>query len=166
MVPPALPRIEAQEDLAAGEQLRPLAQRMQAVERHPGAERKGPAVLLARREVGGEEEPLPREIRKEAADVLQLRDRDALEAEPRVREAGENAGAAVRLHGIEDAIHRREPADGRGGAVQALRVVDVERALLGGQGQQVLPPPAPPLSRGADLLRSLGRTRVRSEERG
>ncbi len=115
VVSAAVPGVEAQEELAAGEGLGPAQQRPEVVERHPHAAREGVVVLDARREVGGEEDPLGLEVGEELEEVRELARRDALEAEAGFVEDAQHAGVWVGLDRVEDAVERRQRGELRGG---------------------------------------------------
>ena len=144
VVPAAAPGVEAQEELAAGEGLRPALQRPEVVEGDPHAAREGVVVLGAWREVGGEEDALGHEVGEKAEHVGELARRDALEAEARGVEDPQHAGVRVGLDRVEDAVERRQRDELLGGPFQRAAVVDVHRRRLRGDGEQrfaLLPPP-------------------------
>ena len=78
--------------------------------------------------------------------MLQLRGGDALEAEARGGEAGEDVRMMVRLDRIEHAVEGAEGEERGDGAVQGLGVVDVDRPVTRGERQELgaaVPPPLP-----------------------
>ena len=115
----ALARVDADEEVAALEDLRPLPQREQVVERDPDALLERPLVLAARREVRREQDSLAIDARQHLEHARDLAGRDALEVDAAVVR---RARRIVAIAGSPSShrTRRRRRAAPRSAAIAAL----------------------------------------------
>ena len=142
----ALTGIDTHEQLATLEQLRPLLERMQVVERDPDALLHRPFVFGARREVRREQDAL-------AIDALAAsRGRARLRRATRTRSRGPRSsntcricGMPVGLHRIEDSVDARQRLERLRARLERLAVVDESSAMLAAEREQLVATILPPL---------------------
>ena len=122
-------RVDAHEDLAAAEHLRPGLERIQVVQGDMHAPLEPLLVLCARREIGREQHTLWIQRRNGREHVLELTLRDALDGETGGMNAPQDRGMPVRFHRIGPAADRLDlPYRGNRG-IDARQVVDERGGL-------------------------------------
>ena len=145
VVPPAVAGVYAEEDLAFPEVIRPLTQRIQVVECHLNALFECINILGPRRKVGREEDLPPVEPWERRQDVFELALRHAVKPHAGGGNALQHFEVRIGLHGIEQAIDRRQAAQARDALLDRGAVIYVSRPMLRADPQQRLalafPPP-------------------------
>src|SRR5690606_25753924 len=154
----ALPGIDANEHLRAAEQLRPRLERVEVIQREPHALLERPLVLVPRREIRREQNPLAVDVREQLEHALDLARRYALEVAALLGHDAQHFRVRVRLHRIEDRVHRLERAQRVERAGDAVSIVDVRRAPRLRDPQELRPAIDPP------RLRKLRRERQPARE--
>ena len=107
VMPSALPRVDADEKIAAAEQIRPMLQRIQIVQREPDFLLDGPGIFLARSEVRREEDALAVDAGKEPEHARNLARRDAFEVHAVLVHAAQHLRVRVGLHREEHLVDGR-----------------------------------------------------------
>ena len=122
--------VDAHQHVAAAEQLAPLTQGVNVIDRQVDALLDRPFVFAARREIGREQDAARVDTRHHLHHVLAFAARNTLEGQAKPGKGLEQLRVRVRFHRVEDAIDATDAEQLMRRAFERRPVVDVRAALF------------------------------------